>query len=333
MKCTITCLFCLLSFFVSDQLCAQSFGKEYSLGTGTTWQVIQPTQDGNLIAVGDYTTSETSPNIIQITKLRPDGSVLWSKTYGGDIQQNGLNITETKDGSFVIAGAEFIYDFTTNEFSARGCLIKMSKTGERLWSHYLQYGNQNYFVLSHVAATPDGGVIAGGSYQQFAGGSVGAYAYIAKIDAAGEIVWAKQFDTKGYRRWIADISCSKQVVTVVSESAIGNGNNANDAAAITVMNEGDGSVIASKQFRLNGSRIHFIQTASPAADGGVVVSGTTGNGIGDFDIWTFKVNNKLAIEWSNVISQGGDDRPNKVFSGANGVTVIGAVSSNPDNFF
>ena len=334
MKILFTLHLCFVSCFVCSCLFAQPFAKEYHTGTGTTWQVIKPTADNNLIAVGDYTADSTSPNIIMVTKLSVDGTVLWSKTFGDGIQQNGLNITETTDGDFVVAGIEFVYDIFTSEFTATGCLIKVTKNGTLRWNKHITYGNRNYFLLTHVAATPDGGVIAGGNFEQFSSGSTASFDYLAKVDTNGNMVWQKQLDTKSNRRWIADLFCTQQIVTVVSESSIGNGNNAKDAAAITLLNESDGAVIQSKQFRLPDANIHFIQAAAATTTGdGIVVSGTAGKGIGDFDIWTFKVDNKLNLLWSNVVARGDDDRPNKVSGDADGNIIIGGTSSGSDGFF
>lgn len=59
---------------------------------------IQQTNDGGYIVAGGTRSFGSGSADVWILKLRPDGSVEWQKTYGGDGYDEAESIQQTSDG-------------------------------------------------------------------------------------------------------------------------------------------------------------------------------------------------------------------------------------------
>ncbi len=59
---------------------------------------VQQTSDGGYIVVGETTSFGAGGVDIWVLKLRPDGTVEWQKTYGGDDWDVAYSIRQTSDG-------------------------------------------------------------------------------------------------------------------------------------------------------------------------------------------------------------------------------------------
>ncbi len=310
--------------------CRAQQATRYSAGNTTVFQNIITTADGNLVVVGDYTKNASAPNIITITKTTLSGAVIWTKTFGKDIQQNGLYVVETKDGGYVVSGIELTFDNGTFESSGIICLFKLTKDGALVWSHYLQCGNQQNILANALTATADGGVLVGGSFTQAISNSIYTINYLAKIDRSGALSWSKQFDMPGYRRWIVALIEVKTGFAIVSESFTGNSNRPADAVNVSLLNNA-GVVLKSVQVSIQGGPVHFIQSACATKDSSIAIAGTSGTGPGNFDLWLLKINASLKVSWSSTIDINTDDRPNKITELENGHLLVTGVTLNKRN--
>jgi len=62
------------------------------------------TNDGNLIIVGETTSSGAGGSDVYLVKANTDGSVIWEKTYGGAFKDVGEAVVQTPDGGYLIIG-------------------------------------------------------------------------------------------------------------------------------------------------------------------------------------------------------------------------------------
>jgi hypothetical protein len=134
--------------------------------------------DGGYIITG-YTFSFGSGNAdVYLVKTNGNGNVLWSKTYGGALDDYGYAVQQTPDGGFIINGS-------TRSFSANGqfdmYLIKTDLNGNLLWSK--TYGGNNQDNGYAVEITSDGGYVATGYTHSFGAGQYDIY--LVKTDANG----------------------------------------------------------------------------------------------------------------------------------------------------
>src|SRR3989338_2297125 len=65
---------------------------------------IQQTSDGGYIVAGMTRSFGAGAYDFLVLKLRPNGTVEWQKTYGGDIEDWSASIRQTSDGGYIVAG-------------------------------------------------------------------------------------------------------------------------------------------------------------------------------------------------------------------------------------
>jgi hypothetical protein len=123
----------------SDSLGNIKWNKFYGGGNGEKGYKIITTIDGNIIISGiSYSFGNNSPydnGQWYILKLDSSGQVIWSKLFGNpelrDYPPWGL--TETIDSCYVISGSYTVGKTGSAELT-RGCIIKLDKDGNLLWS-------------------------------------------------------------------------------------------------------------------------------------------------------------------------------------------------------
>ncbi len=318
------CLFIYLLLICKAGNAQPAFGKEYAAGTALNYRTVINTTDGNLLLIGDYNPTEFSSNALQISKVNTSGDIIWSKALNGDIQQNGMTAVETLDGCYLVAASEYFLDFSTYEMNSRMVVIKVSSSGRLLWNSYVDYGSN--LIPNSLLALSDGSVVVGGTYTE-PGFISNSYCHLTKFDATGKITWSNLFDNKGYRRWVVNMFESEKGIVMVHQGSIGKGGVSEKTAAnISLINPADGSCVKTHQFRLNTENgLHFIQAACATSDGGFAVSGTSGY-VGNFSIWTFKVDRHFIPRWSKLVKNADDDRPNTIIEDANKNLLIGCIS-------
>jgi len=130
-------------------------GKEMEIG-----ECVRQTSDGGYIIAGvsnSYSVGEwLDAFIIKVDKY---GNEEWSKTYGGNDEDDAVSIIETNDGGYIIVG-------TTSSYDVGYCdawLIKIDNQGNELYNK--TFGTRDREVARCGIVTTDGSyVIAGEIY-------------------------------------------------------------------------------------------------------------------------------------------------------------------------
>ncbi len=151
----------------------------YTYG-GSSWDEILriiATSDGGLLAVGATYSYGAGSMDAMILKLNADGSVAWSRTWGGSGSDKALDCVEVSDG-YVITG---YYNYT----NADVFLLKLSTDGSLTWARTYDYGDELGLSLTAVS---DGFVI-GGQEDKYSG----ADALLLKTDLNGNFLWAHTY--------------------------------------------------------------------------------------------------------------------------------------------
>jgi len=150
---------------------------------------IKQTSDGGYIVAG-WTDSFGAGNMdFYLIKTNANGDALWSKTYGGIGNDEGLSIDTTSGGGYIIAG-------WTDSFGAGSAdvyLIRTDGGGNISWSR--TFGGTGWDGASSIQQTSDGGYIVGGSTNSYGAGSVDVY--LIKLDAFANTLWTKTFGGTG----------------------------------------------------------------------------------------------------------------------------------------
>ena len=126
---------------------------------------------------------------IYLTRLDSAGTVLYTRTYGGDSTDYGYDLQETSDGGYVIVGG------TRSSGSGEGdvYLIKTDSSGALQWSRTL--GGVGNDEGHSVRVTNDNGFIIGGTTSSYGAGYDDFY--LIKTDSTGTLTWYKTFGGAG----------------------------------------------------------------------------------------------------------------------------------------
>lgn len=146
---------------------------------------VQQTADGGYIIAG-WTQSFSSPPSVDIylIKTNSQGDTLWTRVYGGTINEAGYSVQQTQDGGYIIAG-----NYDSLQIVERAYLIKTNAQGDTLWTrkYGAEYGGG---WGSSVQQTPDGGYIIAGT----CGPLWGDYdVYLFKTNAQGDTLWTRKY--------------------------------------------------------------------------------------------------------------------------------------------
>ncbi|MBK6764984.1 MAG: hypothetical protein IPG71_01375 [bacterium] len=131
-------------------------------------------------------------------KVSPDGDSLWSRTFGYGGPEEGRAIALAPDGGFFLGG----YSASLSQTYDDAWIVRTDSMGNYMWDKDLAGINQ--LGIEAFAATEDGGVIAAG--RDDPAGTNGQALYMAKVDSAGDSVWARSWFQDLYRDGEALIS-------------------------------------------------------------------------------------------------------------------------------
>ncbi len=126
---------------------------------------ILPTSDGGYIICGSTSSFGAGGSDVFVVKIDQNGSVIWTKTYGGTDDEGGNSIQKTSDGGYVIIG-------TTRSFGAGKTdiyLIKIDSLGNTLWT--TTFGQSDYELGYSVEQTSDQGYILVGATESYGSGA------------------------------------------------------------------------------------------------------------------------------------------------------------------
>ena len=115
-------IFCAVNSFSQNPLVKQ---WDYRFG-GTIWDylyTLKQTDDSGFIIAGMTYGFGVGNTDIYLLKTTSDGTLQWSKTYGGAGYDYGNDVLQISDGSYVIAGSTGV----------GALLIKTNGNGDTLW--------------------------------------------------------------------------------------------------------------------------------------------------------------------------------------------------------
>jgi|GEM_PF-787489 len=239
-------------------------GNDYSVG-------IISTPDGGYLVIGNTNSFGAGGLDGYVTKLDNQGAVQWSKTYGGAGDDEFSKVRQTSDGGYILGG------FTTSFGDPAGdaWLLKINAAGNVLWSK--KYGDGNPFGerLFDLIQTADGGYAFCGDHK-YTPGVVDAM--LVRVDATGNLLWAKGFDSGGSDE-SAGLNEDRDslVVTAFYQSATGYD------AVLMKIEEASGNIAWLKSWDFD-SRTNRLGFVFPQSDGYMIMGGDA-DGYGVTNPW------------------------------------------------
>lgn len=175
-------------------------------GAGGSLIGIVPMTDGGFILSGS--TSSYGAGNYDTYVIRTDslGNIVWSKTYGGPLDESGNSIVKCSDGIVIASG--------TNDFGQGGAdiyVVKLDFNGNIMWAKV--YGTTIDEAASKIKQTSDNGFIIGGLYGVITGDRG---EFLMKIDSLGNFQWAKSYGSSTCNDDLTDLTVANDGGFIVS---------------------------------------------------------------------------------------------------------------------
>lgn len=217
--------------------------------------------------------------------------------FGGRSRDFGTVMAMAPDGSVFLAGESSSYSDRTN---TDGLIIKTDTTGRAYWLNAIDLGDQTLNTFKGVAPLPDGGCMVAGNYLSpnlTDNYLLNNYAYVARLDAYGRMMWHKKFRPAGqqFNAWTNGIVPTPDGRFILF-GYTDNGVNNSDQFYLKLDENGD--IIWQQYEQISGSAFKPLK-AVPTPDGGFVFLGTNESTSVDLDVYLEKIDangNKL---WSD----------------------------------
>lgn len=164
-----------------DTLWTRTYGGSSS---DTPKSVLQTPDDGYIITGSTHSYGEGGADVY-IIRTDAFGDTLWTRTYGGSFNDNGLSIIHTIDGGYMVAGIIQTLGGSNREVY----LIKTDADGDSLWTR--TYGGDFEDRAYSVRQLTDGGYVVCGWTQLF--DSTAFDIWLIKTDSLGDTIWTRTY--------------------------------------------------------------------------------------------------------------------------------------------
>lgn len=248
--------------------------RSFDLGGIDRAEAVIQTMDGGLAITGS-TSGPGQAFEAFIYRLDANGDSLWFRYYGGALSEDGQDLIELADGSFVMGGNTYSFGQGTGDF----WLLKVSSSGDSLWSR--TFGGTSQDQLFAIDLAPDGGFILGGSNESIGAG--GSDLWLVKTDSNGMEEWSSLFGGTGLD-WGYDAITTSDGNYVIIGRTLSFG--FQDYYIVKV--DPNGNEIWSEAY--NGGAIEWPRGVAETADGGFIICGNTNfGGAGGDDVWLLQL--------------------------------------------
>ena len=257
---------------------------------------VKQTSDGGYVIVGSSTSYGAGVSDLWILKVDGLGEFSWSKTYGGQGNDIGRDITQTSDGGYIITGY-------TKSFSSGGdmdlWLIKTDANGEScLYSDggtcsensskwIKSFGTSGNDYGNSVQETSEGDFIVAGKSGRIPS------VFVIKTNSSGEKIWENLYGTGPGDRAQYIIERQDLGFLIVGKE---NANNVDDNLCLINIDT-DGAEVWHSLY--GGGGADGGNHISEVSGGGYIIAGATksyGNGNWD-DLWLVKTSTGGSMEW------------------------------------
>lgn len=295
MKISAVLVFLLLLFsnLSPDSVWTRTYG-------GTNIDVgyaIQQTSDQGFIMTG-YTRSFGTASGRNVWLLKTDalGNERWSKTFGGNSDDEGTSVRQTQDGGYIITG----YTASFGSGLKDVYIIKTDSIGNEQWFRF--FGGTNDEEGYSVRETPGGGFIIAGATSSATMGSRDGW--LIKLTANGSTVWTKLYgglSTDGFR----SVEVTQSGGYILTGWTASGGAGALGKAWL-VLTDSAGTVVFDKNF--GGTSADRGYHALETRDGGYILAGYTASmGAGNDDMYLVKTDAAGNLVWQKTFGGTGRD--------------------------
>ncbi|CAA6815975.1 MAG: Unknown protein [uncultured Aureispira sp.] len=248
----------------------------------------------------------------------------WEQYYYNDTIPTAYALDQTADNGFILA-TSYSNSVTYEETHL---LIKTDVNGDTLWTKELDAIVNNYYYLTDIQQTTDGGYILAGEINLINGKDM----YLVKTNALGDTLWTNHYGGTGLEYCSAVQQTSDGGYIVVGTTTL-TGNNRD---LYLVKTDANGTVLWTQTY--GGTGYDLGKDVQQTTDGGYIVIGSIDQGAGnDKDVYLVKTDVNGTITWTQTYGAVTDiDEGVRVSQTADGGYILGAtafISSGGSNIF
>ncbi len=141
---------------------------------------------GDIIIAGQTTSFGSGGIDLYLTRLTRQGTLVWSKAYGGNQNEFIRKINLANDGEILVTGQTKSFGNVNGD----GLAMKVDLNGNIRWATKLSEANTTILGLDIIPTSDNGFAVCGTSYAL----SAAADWVVVKLDASGNLIWTKKFD-------------------------------------------------------------------------------------------------------------------------------------------
>ena len=273
-------------------------GEGYDAG-----QSISETADGNLLIAGTTTSFSAEGMDAYLLKVDRDGNELWSKTYGGPLDEMVGAVGQLPDGSFILGGDIVDPNDPIADPGAAGYggfagrsnlyLLKVDGDGNELWSRTSD-SEDNVLAVSGTL-TPDGGLLALATITRYPNPDDDIQ--LLRLDGEGNIVWSRTWE-EGSSTPTALVATSDGNYLIAASYAPLEGKEAAKEDFLFIKVDPQGNEIWRNSFG-DPELIDYGAALARTSDGGYVTAGewTTDRNTGKADVALVKIDENGQLLW------------------------------------
>ncbi|MBI4947582.1 MAG: gliding motility-associated C-terminal domain-containing protein [Bacteroidetes bacterium] len=270
---------------------SQTYGKG-----GDEWgYAVQQTTDSGYVVGGTISGSGAGGRDMYLMKTDASGNLQWSKSFGGNNNEEAYSVQQTTDGGYVLGGY-------TRSFGGGGrdvYVVKTTSTGTLSWSRTIDNNGGSNDYGRDIHQTADGGYICVGYTD---GGSGNWDVYLIKLTSAGAFSWAKDYGAGGNDQGYAvqELSSGGYILTGTADDfGPGNGD------VILMKTDATGNMVWSKAF--GGPSFESGYAVQQLGNGNFIIAGETGFGSGGQDFYALETDANGNLITSKTFGGGGGD--------------------------
>lgn len=219
------------------------------------------TVDSGFVFAGFTDSTGSGLADVYVVKTDSVGDTLWTRRYGGVVEDNGVSILQTFDKGYVVAGSTRSYGQGEDDVY----LVRIDSSGNLQWTRTI--GGVSWDYSRAVQQTNDSNYVIVGTTYSF--GSGNGDIYFVKISDTGNILWVKTYGStdneEGY---------SVQITNDNGFIITGSTNLTPEISPLLIKIDSNGNIEWSKRYLTgeNTTGTSVIETT----DGGYLLTGGTG---------------------------------------------------------
>lgn len=217
---------------------------------------------------------------------------LWTRTYGGEYDDNGSSVIVTNTGQFIIVGSTSSYGP-----GDRACyVIRTDSQGNPLWER--TYGGTGIDIGRSIQEMNDDRYIIAGWTESFGAG--GKDIYVVVIDSLGDTLCTRAYGgTEDDICYSIERTADNACVLAGYTGSYGAGGK--DVYLIKI--DVNGELIWTKTYGGAGEDVG--RSVQQTIDGGYIIAGSTNSyGSGNTDVWLIKTDVHGTVTWTRTYGPG-----------------------------